>query len=147
MCEYSNTRAQSCLKISVVILLIAGGFIPFISINVVPEWELKFVNEDGVSVPLVKFDQIWKNYSLELWSLGENSERNLQSDPDGYIKLPARQIRVSIFQILISYVRDAIMKINPHASFGPESYIVCRGKHNCLASYKKDESLQLIVVR
>jgi hypothetical protein len=147
MTKNSNIRTQKFWATSFIILLIAAVFVPFFPVNIVPEWELTFESEDGISIPSVRFDQMWKDYSLEFWSSGENADRNLESDPNGYIKLPARNIRVSLFQIGGSYLRDAIMNINPHASFGPKSYIVCRGERNCLVSYKQGEHLQRAVVR
>ena len=127
--------------------MLVGILVPLFPVTVVPEWEVKFESEDGVSIPSVRFDQIWKDYSLEFLSSGENADRGLESDPNGYVKLPSRNIRVSLFQIVGSYIRDAIMQINPHASYGPESYIICRGERNCVASYKPGENLQRVVVR
>jgi hypothetical protein len=120
-------------------ILITGLFYPFVPRTVVPEWELVFIDENGEPIPFTRLDQHWKDYSLEYISANENDERNLQSDQNGYIKLPARHIKVSVFQILSSNVRDFVMEINPHASFGPSSYIVCRGTRTCLVSYKSGQ--------
>lgn len=131
----------------IVILLTIAAFIPFYSVTIVPEWELKFVNKDGSPASSIHIDQIWKDYSLE-WFSGENSERFLQTDFNGYIKLPSRQTRVSVFQVFSSKIRDLVMSINPHASFGSHSYIICRGEQNCVASYKENSNEpQRVVLR
>ena len=127
---------RNLYKIITVFLIVVVLFIPFYSIMVVPEWELIFVNKDGTPASSITIDQRWKDYSFE-WSSEENVNKGLQTDSNGYIKLPARHIRVSIFQILSSRIRDAIMSINPHASFGSSSYIICRGAQNCVVSYEK----------
>jgi hypothetical protein len=134
-------------KIIVVILLAVVLFAPFYPVTVVPEWELQFVNKDGTPASSIRIDQVWEDYSLG-WMSGSNSDRNLQTDSNGYIKLPARQIRVSIFQILSSRIRDAIMSINPHASFGADSFINCSGPIGCTVSYKEiNEKPQRVILR
>lgn len=135
-------------KIIIIAVLLILLFVPFYPVTVVPEWELVFIDENGVAISSIRIDQIWKEYSLEFWSSGENSDRGLQSDSNGYIKLPAREIKVSVFQIVSSQIRDLIMKINPHASFGKSSYIVCRGTYNCIVSYKdNNEKPQRVIVK
>ena len=126
---------RNSYKIFIIVLLTAVLFVPFYSVTVVPEWELIFVNKDGTPASSLRVDQIWKDYSLE-WSSGENSDRDLTTDSNGYIKLPARHIRVSLFQIISSKIWDLVRSINPHASFGSSSYIVCRGTQNCVVNYK-----------
>lgn len=127
---------KSFYKSIIIVIVAAVIIIPFYPIVVVPEWELVFVNKDGTPASSTRIEQIWKEYSLEYLSSGENSDSGLQTDSNGYIKLPARQIRVSIFQIVSSRIRNMIVSINPHASFGPDSYIVCQGTQNCVVSYK-----------
>jgi hypothetical protein len=134
-------------KIIADILLAAVLFVPFYPVTVVPEWELQFVNKDGTPASSIRIDQIWQDYSLE-WMSDSNSNRNLQTDSNGYIKLPARQIRVSIFQILSSRIRDIFISIDPHSSFGADSFINCRGEVNCTVSYKEvNEKPQRVVLR
>jgi hypothetical protein len=133
-------------KIIIIISLTAVLFVPFYPVTVVPEWELRFVNKDGTPASSIRIDQIWQHYSLE-WMSGGSSDRNLQTDSNGFIKLPARRIQVSIFQVLSSHVRDAIMSINPHASFGADSFINCAGTENCTVSYKEsNEKPQRVVL-
>lgn len=134
-------------KIVIVMAIAAVIFIPFYPIVVVPEWELIFVNKDGTPASSIRISQTWKEYSLEYLSSARNEESGLKTDSNGYIKLPARQIRVSIFQIVSSRIYTLIMSINPHASFGPHSSIICQGIHNCVVSYKNGvENPQRVVL-
>lgn len=120
-----------------IILLSTILFYPFSDSVVSPEWEIQLFYKNGSPASSIKLDQVWKDYSLE-WFSDENRESNLQTDFNGYIKLPERKIRVSIFQFFSSKVRDKIMGINPHSSFGPSSYIICRGTESCVVSYKEN---------
>ena len=132
--------------IVILILLAAVIFIPFYPVNVVPEWELQFVNKDNTPSSSIRIDQIWKDFSLG-WMSGENIDKDISTDSDGRIKLPARHIRISFFQFLSSFIRDALMSINPHASFGSHSYIICKGEAKCVVSYKEDnEKPQRVVL-
>ena len=133
-------------KIIIIILLTAVLFVPFYPVTIVPEWELLFVNKDGSPASSIRIDQWWEDYSLG-WMSGSHSEMGIQIDSNGYIKLPARQIRVSMFQIIGSKIRDVIVSINPHASFGSHSSIICRGTNNCVVTYKEDnEKPQRVVL-
>jgi hypothetical protein len=135
---------QKYYKIIVIVLVVVALIVPFYPVTVVPEWELKFVNKDGTSASSIYLDQWWEDYSLMTKS---SVEELLQTDSNGYIKLPARQIRVSIFQILGSKIRDAIVSINPHASFGSHSSIICRKTSNCVVTYKDiNEKPQRVVL-
>lgn len=121
-------------KLIIAVLLVVILFFPFFSITIVPEWELQLFNKDGSVASEVKIDQVWKDYSLE-WTSGEERESGLKTDSNGYLRLPKREIRISIFGVIVSHIRDAVMGINPHASFGSSSYIICRGTQNCVVSY------------
>jgi hypothetical protein len=120
--------------------------VPFYPVTIVPEWELLFVNKDGTPAASISIKQIWKHYSYE-WFSGEHTNEGLQTDSKGYIKLPAREIRVSLFKIISSTIWDTV-NINPHASFGPHSYIMCEGKQDCsVVSYKNNnEQPQRVIV-
>jgi hypothetical protein len=145
MKEISHLRWISWGGLGAVLFVVI--FVPIIPRQVVPEWRIQFVSVDAAPVGSVEVDQLWKDYSLEYWTVAENADRNLLSDPNGYISLPSREIRVSIFQLATSLIRDAVMSVNPHASFGPSSYIVCRKENSCLASFKGDGAVQTVVVR
>jgi len=139
---------RKTVRNTVLILFVILLFIPVFPVTIVPEWELRFSNENGDPIASVRVNQLWKDYSLEFWSFDENRDENLESDSNGYIKLPARQIQVSIFQVLSSQIRDLIMRINPHASFGSHSYIICRGIYTCVADYRvSDENVQLVIIK
>jgi hypothetical protein len=133
-------------KLIVIVLLAAMSFVPFYSVTVVPEWGLLFVNKDGSPASSISIDQRWQHYSLESGTK-DHSDLGLQTDSNGYIKLPARQIRVSIFQIISAPIFDKIMSINPHASFGPASTIYCNTPQKCVVRYKEgNEKPQRVVL-
>lgn len=137
---------QNYYKIIILIIPAAALFVPFYTATVVPKWELLFVNKDGTPALSIRIEQTWKDYSLG-WVFGEGGEEELETDSNGYLKLPERQIRVSIFQILGSKIRDAVMSINPHASFGPSTTVICQGTEKCVVKYKGDiEKPQRVVL-
>jgi len=144
--ENLNSKKKKLVGLGIAIV-VAATFLPLKSQVVVPEWKIQFVDEHGAPVPSVQVDQLWKDYSLEFWKAGENSDRLRQSGIDGNLSLPAREIRVSLFQLGASKIRDAIMSLNPHASFGPSSYIICRKERSCLASFARKPAVQHVVVR
>lgn len=133
----SRKRVSDYLRVAIFFSIALVVFFPFFRVTVVPEWEISFVSEDGNPVPFVQVDQVWKEHSLEFWKPWEEIEHGLQSDSVGFIRLPARHIRVSVFEVLLSKIRDAIASINPHASSGAHSYIICRGTSKCLVSYNE----------
>jgi hypothetical protein len=130
----------------IIVLLAIVIFVPFYPVTIVPEWELLFVNKDGTPAASISVKQIWKHYSYE-WFGGEHTNEGLQADSTGYIKLPAREIRVSLFKIISSTILDTV-NINPHASSGPSSYILCEGRQDCsVVSYKKGiEQPQRVII-
>lgn len=130
--------------IPVAVFLIAL-FVPFFPVNVVPEWPLRLVDESGQPVANARVDQSWKDYSLEFFSFGHIDE-SFSSDADGMITFPARNIRVSIAQVIAARIVDFITGINPHASYGPHSHAYCRGSLSCNASYKSGEELPKVVI-
>lgn len=137
---------KSFYKIIIPMVLVTVLFIPFFPVTVVPEWELIFLKKDSTAAASISIDQHWQDYSLEWMSEG-NSARGLQVDVNGYIKLPARQIRVSIFQFLSSRIRNLIMSIDPHAGFGADSYIICGGPSSCVVTYKNgNEKPQRVIL-
>lgn len=123
-------------KFTFIVLLIAMLLIPIYPVTVVPEWEIQFVNKDDTLASSVRIEQTWEDYSLLV--IEGRSGANIQTDSNGYIKLPSRQIRVPLLLLLIiAPIRDAVVSINPHASYGSHSSVFCYPPHNCVVSYKE----------
>lgn len=146
-----NVRRKKALNVLLIVTLIviAGSlFLPLFTVQVVPEWEINFVDKEGDPVPSVFVDEVWRHYSLEYLYSAENVDSGLQSDESGFLRLPARIIKVSAFQIVSAPIRDLVAQIIPHSSFGPDGYVLCRGKFNCLVSFDpKAPKPQRVVVR
>ncbi len=113
-------------------------FVPFFPVNVVPEWSLRLIGEDGQPAPNARVDQSWKDYSLEFWTVEQDTDHSM-SDAHGIVRFPARNIRVSAFQIVAAKIRDVVVSINPHSGYGPHSFALCRGSLSCNASYRPGE--------
>ena len=122
-------------KLIFIVLLIAALLIPFYPVTIVPEWEIQFVNKDGTLASSVRLEQTWENYSL--LGIEGRSGANIQTDFNGYIKLPSRQIRVPVLLKIIAPIRDAVVSINPHASYRSHSSVFCYPPHDCVVSYKE----------
>ncbi|MEP7147791.1 MAG: hypothetical protein ABI857_02810 [Acidobacteriota bacterium] len=106
----------------IIIALVLGflSFVPVVTVNVVPEWSLRLVDETGEPVPNARVDQSWKDYSLEFF-LSRHFDESLSSDADGIVRFPVRDIQVSTIQMVAAKIRGIILRIDPHASYGPGS--------------------------
>lgn len=126
-------------------ILIGLFFIPLFPVNVVPEWTLRLVDESGQPVPNARVDQSWKDYSLEFFR-SRHFDESLSSNADGIVTFPVRNIRVSAFQIVAAKIRGVLLIMDPHASYGADSHLYCRGSLRCDASYRPGEELPKVVV-
>lgn len=130
-----------------VAILIIGLFIPVITVTVVPETSFRLIGEDGRPFPNARVEQSWKEYSLEFWTVEQDVDYSV-SDVNGIVNFPARQIQVSVFQIIAAKIRDVVVSIDPHSGYGPHSFFLCRDKLICSARYKPGEELpEVITVR
>lgn len=137
-------------KILIAFLIVLGILLvlPLFPEVVVPQWAFRLVYENGESAKDISVEQAWKEYSLEFWRNEEHVAESEPSDDNGYITLPAREIQISLIQILLARIRNAVADINPHSSFGPHSYVVCRHSVSCYASFRAGESPpELVVVK
>lgn len=125
-------------KLVLVIVLAAVLLMPLFSIQMVPEWRLQVLDQDGVPVQNEMIRQTWKDYSLEFWTLSGHEETTI-TDTNGYVIFPPRSIRVSVLEILASKFRDIIARLNPHSSFGPASSVFCVNRINCEAYFRNGE--------
>lgn len=129
----------------VIAILAIVGFSPVFHIPVVPEWTFRLIDKDGQPVTNAKVIQSWKDYSLEFWRF-PHEDGAVSSADTGTVTLPARSIRVSILQIIVTKIVDVISAISPHSSSGPHSYLLCSGSINCSAAYKPGKALPDVVV-
>jgi hypothetical protein len=123
-------------------VVVVLAFVPVFTVNVVPEWSLRLIGEDGQPVPNARVDQSWKDYSLEFFR-SRHFDESLSSDADGIVKFPARNIRVSVFQIVAAKIRGIVLLMDPHASYGPDSHVFCR---SCDASFRPGAELPKVVI-
>lgn len=142
----TEIRMRNIKWIIIPALLAIMAFLPVFTVNVVPEWSLRLIGEDGQPVPNARVDQSWKDYSLEFWTVEQHVDHSVSSDADGIVRFPARDIHVSAFQIVAAKVRDVVVSINPHSGYGPHSYALCRGSLDCSTSYEPGEELPKVVV-
>ena len=121
-------------------------FLPLFSVNVVPEMSFRLISEDGQPFPNARVDQSWKEYSLEFWTVAQHYDHTIISDANGLVMFPPRNIQVSAFEIVAAKIRDVVVSIDPHSSYGPSSFFLCRGKLICSANYRPGEEFPKVVV-
>ena len=120
-------------------------FYPF-EILVVPEWNVKIVDERGNPLANVRVSEHWQHYSIEI----EGHEADAWADQQGYVAFPRRTIRASLLMRGFGPIRNLI-RTGVHSSFGPSAYlIVLTGFEHTTenADYTPGEFLsKLVVVR
>lgn len=128
-------------------VLISGilAVIPLFDVKVVPEWSLHLIDEGGQPVSNVRVEQTWKDYSVEFWTVAQHYDY-ATSDASGLVTFPARNIQVSFFEIIAAKFRDTLASVDPHSSFGPKSFLLCREKTICNARYTPEEELPKFVI-
>jgi hypothetical protein len=116
-------------------------FIPVFPVVVIPEWNLLLVDTADRPVVDARIDQRWRDYSLEFWAAEEHLDETRSSDSEGVVTLPRRVIWVSGAEYLAAKLRNIVASANPHSSYGPHSYVLCRGKLNCHAIYRPGDEM------
>lgn len=135
------------IKLIAALLITVVLFAPFYSETLVPEWELVFVDKKNSPVPHIRVNQVWKNYSSEYSNSKTYMHNDIGSDSNGYLKLPAREIGISVFQLVVARIGNAFVSGNPPAGSGTHSYIVCLDDYKCVAHYREEsEQPQTVVV-
>lgn len=135
-------KAKWIIPVTILLVIL---FVPLIRVTVVPEWSLHLVDENGQPVPNARVDQSWKEYSLEFFR-SRHLDESLSSDADGLVSFPARKIDVSSFQFVAAKVRSVLLIMDPHASYGPDSHVFCRGNLSCDAGYQPGDELPKVIV-
>jgi hypothetical protein len=130
-----NNKITIVIFIGLVLLVI-----PIFNHTIVPPWTFRLIDESGQPVSGVRVQQSWKDYSLEFWKGADHTDDSIVSDSDGTVVLPPRTIRVSMFELIAAQIRNVVASINPHSSFGSQSYIFCRGTESCYAFFSSGDS-------
>jgi hypothetical protein len=137
-----STQGKKILLAVIFIMIVV--ILPIFEEKVVPEWQIQFVDENGSAVQNQQVQQTWRDYSIQ-WSSMDGSDTAI-TNSDGNIIFPQRNIRVSLFGFFIGWLWEASPRINPHTGYGKHSFILCRDKANCHASYQEDKALPNQVV-
>ncbi len=137
--------AQKKKVLLTVFLIMVAAILPIFEETVVPEWKIQFVDENGKAVQNQRVQQTWKDYSIQ-WFFSMDGIDITMTDMDGYVVLPERNIRVSLFDLLVGWLWEVSPRINPHTGYGKSSFVLCRDKANCHASYQEGKALPNRVV-
>jgi hypothetical protein len=137
--------AQKKKVLLTVFLIMVAAILPIFEETVVPEWKIQFVDENGKAVQNQRVQQTWKDYSTQ-WLSSMDGESIIMTDMDGYVVLPERSIRVSLFDFLAGWLWEVSPRINPHTGYGKSSFVLCRDKADCNASYREGKALPNRVV-
>ena len=103
------------------ILLLAILIYPF-KTTVVPEWQLRVVDEKGTPVEAIKVTEHWQHYLFESTA----HEELQQTGHDGMVKFPERTIRASLLRTLLAKF-DRLDKIGTEARSDPSASLVVWG--------------------
>jgi hypothetical protein len=129
-----------------VFLIMVLSVLPIFEETVVPEWQIQFVDENGKSIQNQRVQQTWEDYSKQWFSSSSGWDETKITDANGFITLPERHIRVSLLEFLLGWLWDVSPRINPHSSYGKSSFVLCRDKASCQASYDEGKTLPNRVV-
>lgn len=83
-------RVRAAIATFLLLLLVVFVY-PF-KTTIVPEWNLKVVDDSGVALGEINVTEHWQHYLLES-AAHEESQRTSQ---DGFVSFPARAIRASL---------------------------------------------------
>lgn len=136
------------IKLLLILFLMVGivvSFLPIIRVSVVPSWQLKVVDSAGVPLKNEPVRQTWKDYSLEIWTIGEHEE-TIATDSNGMVAFPERFIGVSPAIFISARISDALPLINPHESRGKSSFVFCLDRGGCNVFYREGDPLPQVMV-
>jgi hypothetical protein len=128
---------------AVLILLLLILVYPFKTI-VVPEWNLRVVDETGTPVRAINVTEHWQHYMFER----EGHEELRQSGDDGMVKFPDRAIRASLLRRFAATLAR-LDKTGPEARSDPYASVVVWGSksHSVnVAVYHPEQGPQSVVV-
>lgn len=117
-------------------------FYPFES-TVVPEWNLRIIDEAGRPVSNIVVIERWRHHSLE--SSGQEEIRS--TDLEGRVSFPHRSVEASL---IFRLVAERVARFNAHGESGPKAFVLVLGPYSSLTNnqYSPHEQLpDTIVVR
>lgn len=85
--------------------------------TIVPEWQVRIVDEEGIPLRNTGVREVWQHSSVE----ARSHEEDRVTDNEGYVTFPQRTIRSPL---AIRILRPTINAINPHYSSGPHAYLI-----------------------
>ncbi len=115
-----NRKLNITLSVIVVAIFI---WLPIIPVDVVPEVTLKVINENNQLMTGIKIVQGWQHWTFE----SEDHRDEKTSDANGSVTFSEKSIKVSVFKFLFWRLMEIVMKINPHAGFGPSTGLWAEG--------------------
>ena len=128
---------------AVLIVLLVTLIYPF-KTTVVPEWQLRVVDETGAPVRAINVTEHWQHYLLE----SAAHEELLQTGNDGSVKFPNRAVRASLLRRLLATL-DRLDKTGTEAKREPYASVVVWGSkfhETAVAVYHKEQLPQAEIV-
>ena len=125
------------------ILLLVTLLYPF-KTTIVPDWQLRVIDETGAPVRAIKVTEHWQHYLLE----SSAHEDLQQTGDDGSVKFPDRAIRASLLRRLLATI-VRLTKSGTRAKREPYASVVVWGSNShetAVAVYNEEQSPQSEVV-
>lgn len=120
--------------------------LPWINVMVVPQWSLRFLDENGSPLANEPVVQSWKSFTYD-WNLLELDQEAGITNSEGVVNFPERRKRVSPVGFLVGNLWAVLPRFNPHSASGGYSFVTCSRLAGCRAIYKEGEDLPTSVIR
>ncbi|HKZ81148.1 MAG TPA: hypothetical protein VJ124_22950 [Pyrinomonadaceae bacterium] len=113
---------------------------PFES-TVVPEWNVRIIDESGNPVRNLSITQGWADYSLQ----SKRAEETRRTDSQGHVYFPRRVVRAPM---VVRLAGPALSSLNPHGQSGPRAFLNVVGPYLTSADteYLPGKELPKIIV-
>jgi hypothetical protein len=102
-----TTRAKILAGVAVILLLLVYPF----NVTVMPEWNVKVVDENGMALPGAQVLEF-----ATQWTLDFHQEEAICSDSNGEAHFPRHTLPASV----LTRVSMWVSKLGPHSSLGPD---------------------------
>jgi hypothetical protein len=126
---------QKLLWVSGVILALVISLVPF-STTLVPEWQMRVVNESGMPYAGKGVRQFCYSYTLGVSPCHDSNDFMRETDASGYVVFPERKITASLLSRILRTIYNFVMLI-ADGSFGESVYVDATGPNG----YKRLEYL------
>ena len=111
-------RRRKLLALALILLL---SFVPFPT-TIIPDWQLRFVDESGTPIP-----GVWARISCYHYSYGNENrcpdDLGQTSDANGYVKFPGQSVWLGVLP-RIALTAFAYLTLIAHGSVGISAYVV-----------------------